>query len=245
VVHFLVHGAEIFPGNLGGNVKFQSPPEIPLTYPRNSGGPEIPPQGRNFRPQRLVYKRRGRGEDTLWHLLPPPNPLSPNRRCPLIKTFFGDSLAAGISGSRRPVLSSTWGVSSSASFSPWMTVLSQISHPRCPCPSSCLVWADPFFCCKELISRGSIVPREPSIELRLVPIYFFQRFLSLFRSFLTRPEFPPLGPEIPGMGRKFHPIGRNFRPLQSDHYDLEGSSLFWFHTSSVVGMTNGACHGPS
>jgi hypothetical protein len=141
-----------------------------------------------------------------------PNPLSPKRRRALIKTFSGDSLAAGISRSRRPVLSSTWEVSFSASFSPWMMVLSQISHPRCPCPSYWLVWADPFFRCKELVSRGSILPREPSIELRLVPIYFFQRFLPLFRSFLTRPEFPPLGPEILGMGWKFRPIGWNFRP---------------------------------
>jgi hypothetical protein len=65
VVHFSVHGAEIFPGNLGGNVKFLPPRKF------HSLTPKILPQGQNFRPQRLVYKRRGRGEDTLWHLLPP------------------------------------------------------------------------------------------------------------------------------------------------------------------------------
>jgi hypothetical protein len=47
------------------------PPEIPLTNPKNFGGAESPPQGRNFHPQRSAYKRRGRGEDTLWSLLPP------------------------------------------------------------------------------------------------------------------------------------------------------------------------------
>jgi hypothetical protein len=34
------------------------------------------------------------------------------------------------------------------------------------------------------------------------------------------------------MGWKFRPFGWNFCPLRSDHYDLEGSSLFWFRTSS-------------
>jgi hypothetical protein len=43
VVHFAVHGAEIFPGNLGGNVKFPPPPEIP------SLTPEIP-RARNSAP---------------------------------------------------------------------------------------------------------------------------------------------------------------------------------------------------
>jgi hypothetical protein len=38
VVHFAVHGPEICPGNLGGNIKFP-PPEIP------SLNPEIPGAG--------------------------------------------------------------------------------------------------------------------------------------------------------------------------------------------------------
>jgi hypothetical protein len=49
-----------------------------------------------------------------------PDLLSPNRRRRLFKHLSGDSLAAGIPGSRRPVLSSAWGFLSSTWFSPWM-----------------------------------------------------------------------------------------------------------------------------
>jgi hypothetical protein len=42
VVHFAVHGAEIFPGNLGGNVKFPPPGKF-QHLPRKFQGPEIPP----------------------------------------------------------------------------------------------------------------------------------------------------------------------------------------------------------
>jgi hypothetical protein len=49
VVHFAVHGPEICPGNLGGNIKFP-PPEIPSLNPENSGGQKFHPKGRNFRP---------------------------------------------------------------------------------------------------------------------------------------------------------------------------------------------------
>jgi hypothetical protein len=104
-----------------------------LTQEIPGGGAEIPPQGQNFRPQWLAYKSRGSGWRYPLASSSTPDPLSPNHRRPLIKLLSGDSLATGISGSRRPALSSTWGVTSSASFSPWMTVLSQISHPRCPC----------------------------------------------------------------------------------------------------------------
>jgi hypothetical protein len=43
------------------------------------------------------------------------------------------------------MLSSMWGFLSFTWFSPWMMVLSQISLPRCSCPSSRFVWADLFF----------------------------------------------------------------------------------------------------
>jgi hypothetical protein len=53
----------------------------------------------------------------------------------------------------------------------------------------------------------------------LVPIYFFQRFLHLFRSSLNMPEFPPLAPEIPGeldipsFGPEFPPLAGISAPL--------------------------------
>jgi hypothetical protein len=74
----------------------------------------------------------------------PRPPLSPNRRRRLFKHHSGDSLAAGIPGSRRSVLFSAWGLLSSTRFLPWTTVLPQISLPRCSCPRSRFVWADLF-----------------------------------------------------------------------------------------------------
>jgi hypothetical protein len=71
VVHFVVHGPEICPGNLGGNVKF--PPLRKFHHlTRKFRGPEIPPLGPEFPPLRLVYiKGGGQGGDTSWHLFPP------------------------------------------------------------------------------------------------------------------------------------------------------------------------------
>jgi hypothetical protein len=43
VVHFSVHGPEICPGNLGGNVKFP-PPEIPSLIPEIPGAGNSAPR---------------------------------------------------------------------------------------------------------------------------------------------------------------------------------------------------------
>jgi hypothetical protein len=45
VVHFPVHGVEIFLGNLGGIVKFL-PPGNSITYPGNSGCRKFRPRAR-------------------------------------------------------------------------------------------------------------------------------------------------------------------------------------------------------
>jgi hypothetical protein len=50
-------------------------------------------------------------------------------------------------------------------------------------------------------------------------LFFYRVFLHLFRSFLTRAEFPPLAPEIPGwpdippLGPEFPPPWPEFPPL--------------------------------
>jgi hypothetical protein len=55
VVHFSVHGGGgIFPGNLGGNIKFP-PPRNSTHLPQKFRGPEIPPQARNFRPRARIF----------------------------------------------------------------------------------------------------------------------------------------------------------------------------------------------
>jgi hypothetical protein len=113
--------------------------------PREFWGPEIPPPGLEFPPPAVSLEKQGAGVKIPLGFFFHPDPLSPNRHCPLIKSLSGDFLATEIPGSRRPVLSSAWGFLSSTWFSPWMTVLSQISLPRCSCPSSRFVWADLFF----------------------------------------------------------------------------------------------------
>jgi hypothetical protein len=145
VVHFAVHGPEICPGNLGGNVKFP-PPQKFHNLTRKFWGPEIPPLGPEFPPLRLVYiKGGGLGWRYLLASLSTPDPPSPNRRRRLTKNVSGDSLAAEFPGFRRSSLLSAWGFLSSTRFSPWTAVLPQISLPRCLCPSSRFVWVDPFF----------------------------------------------------------------------------------------------------
>jgi hypothetical protein len=145
VVHFAVHGPKICPKNLGGNVKFP-PPRKFHHLTRKFWGPEIPPLGPKFPPLQLVYIKGKAGVEIPLGISFHPRPsLSPNRCHRLTKDLFGDSLAAGIPGFHWSMLLSVWGFLSSTQFSPWMTILPQISHPRCLCPSSRFVWVDPFF----------------------------------------------------------------------------------------------------
>jgi hypothetical protein len=74
VVHFAVHGPEICPGNLGRNVKFPPPPEIPSLNPEILGAGNSAPRARISAPAVSPYKRGGQGGDTSWHLFPPPTP---------------------------------------------------------------------------------------------------------------------------------------------------------------------------
>jgi hypothetical protein len=109
VVHFAVHGPEICPGNLGGNIKFP-PPRKFHNLTRKFRGPEIPPLGPEFPPLRLVYIKGGPGWRYPLVSLSTPDPPTPNRRRRLTKDVSGDSLAIGFPGFRRSSLLSAWGV---------------------------------------------------------------------------------------------------------------------------------------
>jgi hypothetical protein len=91
VVHFSVHGAEIFSGNLGRNVKICAPPEISLTYSRNSGGQKFRPRAGISAPSDQPIKG-GVGVKIPFGIFfhprpslskpPPPSPQVPLRRLP-------------------------------------------------------------------------------------------------------------------------------------------------------------------
>jgi hypothetical protein len=60
VVHFSIHGPEICPRNLGGNVKFL-PPQKFHQFTRKFRGPEIPPPGPEFPPPAVSLYKEGAG----------------------------------------------------------------------------------------------------------------------------------------------------------------------------------------